>query len=466
MTGSSVAYQDGIGALVFVMLLSSAVELFLVDLLLSVLWMRLLALALGMLGLLVMFSFVIALRAYPHRIADGALTIHYGACFDLSIPLELVGTVNVRRAMTSQRRTAEVSNGVLSLPVMGISNLVLTLQSPITVHLRKSGVAAVREIQVFAVEPESGALKLQNGVPDGNDHRVSLGKRPLWERALRWAGPVVLLVELALVTTGLLDWRVAAGVLAVTEGTLTVLGVAAGAALVSHYRRCRAESRSRMSSLHESVFFLMPTPMAGMVRKELSLVRVLALAVGRRTEGARPDDVVLGYGAVARKALLGSALLLLAAGTTLLIGLAPSVPWIALGCTLLYGAVLTAAVGVASKVRPHVLRGDILLVRWGLHRELAVPLVSAGSVCADRPTRGMRSGKTSDGFPVPGSGRERVVLQLDEPVAVPARLGRQRLVKTITIPVDEGGPAAAAITAQTGRRCATPREAVGHTSRV
>lgn len=45
------AYQDGIGALVFVMLLSSVVEVVLVDLLLSVLWMRLLALTLGVLTL-------------------------------------------------------------------------------------------------------------------------------------------------------------------------------------------------------------------------------------------------------------------------------------------------------------------------------------------------------------------------------------------------------------------------------
>ena len=160
---SSVAYQDGIGALVFVMVLSSVVEVVLVDLLFSVLWMRLLGLALGLMALLGLLSFVFALRAYPHRVTDGVMRIHYGACFELSIPLELVGTVIQRKAMITQKRTAEVRDGVLSLPVMGVTNLVVKLDSPIKVRLRKSGEAAVREIRIFAVDPVSGAQKLQNG---------------------------------------------------------------------------------------------------------------------------------------------------------------------------------------------------------------------------------------------------------------------------------------------------------------
>ena len=90
---SSVAYQDGIGAMLFVVLLSGAVELVLADLLLSVLWMRVLALTLGVLAVFGMLSFIVALRVYPHRAVNGKLTIHYGACFDLSVPLELVAVV-------------------------------------------------------------------------------------------------------------------------------------------------------------------------------------------------------------------------------------------------------------------------------------------------------------------------------------------------------------------------------------
>jgi hypothetical protein len=453
MVTSSVAYQDGIGALVFVMLLSSVVEVVLVDLLLSALWMRLLGLTLGLLALLGLLSFVVALRAYPHRVTDEVLTIHYGACFELSIPLELVAAVTQRKAMITQKRTAEIRDGVLSLPVMGVTNLVVKLDSPIKVHLRKSAVADVREIRLFAVDPVSGAQKLQNGGLQVADDRVTAGPppRPRWARALRWAGPVVLVVEIALVTTGLLDWRVAAGVIAVTEGILAVLGIAAGAALVSQYRRCRAEERSRADSLSEAAFFLMPTPMAVIVRKELSFIRVLGLALARRTEGARTGDVPLGYGAMCRKVLLGLALVLLGVGTTLLTGLASGVPWFVLGIILVYVSVLTATVGLASKVRPHVLRGDVLLVRWGLHQELEVPLGTVASIDAERPQRGRKHADTeADYFSVPTSGRELVAIWLDEPITVPTRLGRHMLTRTILLPVDDGRLSAAAITTQLG----------------
>jgi len=134
------------------------------------------------------------------------LTLYYRACFELSIPLAHVAAVTERQAMITQKRTAEVRDGVLSLPVMGVTNLM------VDVHLRKTGTAAVREIRVFAVDPVSGARKLRSGGLPDNDDSLATGppRRPPWARALRWAGPLVLLVEIALVTTGQLDWRIAA----------------------------------------------------------------------------------------------------------------------------------------------------------------------------------------------------------------------------------------------------------------
>lgn len=160
---SRLAYQESIGVLLFVVLLSAAVELVLVDIVLSVLWVRLPALTLGLLAVFGMLAFIVALRAYPHRIVKGTLTIHYGACFELAVPLELVETVTERKVMSNQKPIAEVTDGVLSVPVMGLTNLVIALSSPIKVHLRKSGISTVREIRVFAVEPGPGVLKLRNG---------------------------------------------------------------------------------------------------------------------------------------------------------------------------------------------------------------------------------------------------------------------------------------------------------------
>jgi hypothetical protein len=452
---SSVTYQDSIGLLVFVVLLSGAGELALVDVLLDAPWMRVLALTLGLLGIFGMLSLIVALRAYPHRSEKGTLTIHHGACFELTIPLELVATVAVRKRMINQKRIAEVSDGVLSVPVMGVTNLVITLVSPIKARLKKTGEATVREIQVFAVDPGSGAQKLLNGgrTGDGDEVTGSPARRPLWARALRWIGPLVLLVEIVLVTTGLLDWRVAAGIVVVTEGILTVLGVAAAAALVSQYRRGRAEGATRTDSFSEAFLFLMPPSMGQVVRKEVAFLRVLALALAFRTERARPGDVPLVYGGSSRKALLGVALLLLAAATSVLVGLGSGLPGRVLGILLLYAAVLTTAVGLASKVRPHVLRDGYLLVRWGLHHELALPLGSVRAIDLGGRQRGRRRAEAaSDEFTVPASGRDLVVVRLGEPVAAPTRLGHQRLAQTILLPVDEAAHAAVAIAALLGVR--------------
>jgi hypothetical protein len=175
---SSVGYEDGIGALTCVVLLSSAVELVLVDILFSVLWMRVVALTLGLLVVLGILSFVAALRAYPHRVADGTLTIHSGAWFELAVPLERV-TVAERKAMVNQKRIAEVSDGVLSVPVMGLTNLLLTLDPPIQVHLKKTGTAVVREIKMYAVDPRSGAQKLRSGGRPADDDEMRMQSGPV-----------------------------------------------------------------------------------------------------------------------------------------------------------------------------------------------------------------------------------------------------------------------------------------------
>ena len=205
---SSVAYQGTNRVMVLVLLLSAAVELLLVDVLLSVLWMRLLALTLGLLAVLGLLAFLAARREYPHRTANGALTIHCGACFELSIPLEFVDMVAERKRMIHQKHIAEVRDGVLSVPVNGRTNLVITLHSPVKVHLKKTGTALVREIQVFALDPDSGTQKLRSGGPaeDDDDDDVDgeltggLARRLLRSRALRWVGPLVLLAETAIVT--------------------------------------------------------------------------------------------------------------------------------------------------------------------------------------------------------------------------------------------------------------------------
>ncbi|AZM57361.1 hypothetical protein DMA15_36385 [Streptomyces sp. WAC 01529] len=461
----SIPYQSSVTTQVVLITLSSVVEIALVDFLLSAAWARVLALAVGLLALIVILALVVALRAFPHRVEKGTLTVHYGATFEVPVPLDRVTKVTERRSLSGQKRTAEVADGVLSVPMMGVTNLAVTLDPPVEMTLPKADTATVREIRLFAIDPVSGTRTLRGGgrpettssersdIPaaaaparTGTPHNT-----PRWMRWLRWTGVLVLLAEIVLVTTGLLDWRIAAGILVVTEGALAVLGLIAGAAFISQYRRLRAAGETRADSFSDALFSLMPEPMAAMVRRELSVVRVLTLVLLRRTERPRPGDLPLSYGSASRKALVGTAALLLVAGVSALLSLAPGVPRIVLGVVLLYAALLTATMGLAAGVRPHLLRADGLVVRWGLHHELEIPLATVRSITLEQPARGRpKDDITSDRFTVPASGREQVAVVCEEPVEVPARWGARRPAQTIVVPVDDSKAVLAYITRPAG----------------
>ncbi|MFE7531313.1 hypothetical protein ACFU7Y_37245 [Kitasatospora sp. NPDC057542] len=456
---SVIPYQRSATGLVVLIVASSVIEIFVVDFLLPALWARLLGLVLGLLAMGVLLALSLALRAYPHRVAAGRLTLRYGATFELSVALDSVAQSSVRRAMIDQRRTAEVRDGVLWLPVMGVTNLAVALAEPADVVLPKTGRETVRELRFFALDPEAGLRSLLGqAAPEPPTAVRAAPGTPGWLRLLRWASVLVLITGIVLVTTGLLDWRIAAGILVVTESALAVLGLLAGAAFLRQYRLLRADGTSRAESFSGALFFLMPDQLAGLVRRELSVLRVLALALSGRTERARPGDVRLAYGGAARAVTVGAAVLLLASGLAVLLAGPPGAGWLVAGALLVYGAVVLLALGLASRARPHVLRADRLLVRWGMYQELEIPLGAVRRLdkVARAPGRPERDG-AGDRFVVPGAGREALTVELGEPVEVAGRWGVKRPVMSVLLPVDDAGAAVRSVAARTSADAGGPR---------
>ncbi|MET8681014.1 hypothetical protein ABZW18_26390 [Streptomyces sp. NPDC004647] len=460
-------YQDGVGAAVAIILFLSVVEIVVMDLLLDTLWVRIVVAAAGVAAGYLLIGFFIALSAYPHRVTSEALTVRYGAAFEVAIGMGLVAEARSQRRGGEQRRTAEVIDGVLSVPVMGVTNMLVKLDAPVEMELHKE-VSAVHEIRMFAVDPAE-AVRMVQGSADGPDPEAASAppataaaaatQVPLWLRRLRWAGLLVLLVEIALVTTGLLDWRIAAGILAVTEGTLAVLGVIFGAAFVTQYRKLRRAGEPRSEAFSQSLFSLMPPPMAGLVRREMSIFRVIALAVARRTERQQPGDVPLKYGRAGRRALAITAVLLAAAGILVLAMVSHTLTRYLVGIVLLYSALLTAALASASTVRPHLRRGDDLHLRWGLHHELVVPVETVREVGIEPAKTPRQRPSAPEIFAVPCPGREELVLHFTEPIEVPTRLGSQRPATSIVLPLDNSEAACEAISRamEEGRRADADR---------
>lgn len=443
--GTAIPSQDSAAVGVGVILFLSVVEIVLVDLLLSAPWARLAALIVGLAAGYLMTGFAVALSAYPHRVAGEALTVCYGASFHARVPLSLIRDVAVRRALSDQQRTAVINDGVLSVPVMSTSNLVLKLHEPARVEAGKT-VGEVREIRIHATDPGSAAVLVSNAL-EGKAQEEAVkapvkapNQVPMWLRRLRWAGLLVLLIEILLVTTGLLDWRIAAGILVVTEGTLSVLGLLFGAAFISQYRRLRRTGQGRRAALSEAFYSLLPPPIAEMVRHEMSVWGILALAVTFRTQ-VQPGDKVLGRVGVNWQS--GVLAVLLAVGGVMLLALVGVSPLTIVGTVvLMYAAAAAAAFAAAGRVRPHTLGQEDLVLRWGLHHSAQIPLTLINRIQAacqpdNRPAE--------DGFRVPGRASSVLALCLDEPVEVPFRMGVLRPVTSILVPLADAAAACALI---------------------
>ncbi|MFE1029278.1 hypothetical protein ACFW5I_32795 [Streptomyces sp. NPDC058818] len=438
----------GVGVILFL----SVLEIVLVDLMLSAPWSRLLALTAGCAAAYTMVGFAVALSSYPHRIANGTLTVSYGASFHARVPMGLIREVTTRRTVADQRRTAVVKDGVLSVPVMSTSNLVLKLHKPVRVEAGTI-VGTAGEIHIHVLDAP-GALKAVREVLEGRTVEgtpkpaapaTSPAPVPARLRRLRWAGLAVLLIEILLVTTGLLDWRIAAGILVVTEGTLTILGLVFGAAFISQYRRLRRTGWGRRAAFKAAFFALLPPPVAQMVRHELSVWGILALAVTFRTQ-AQPGDTRLGRVGIGGPAA-ALAVLLAAAGVSLLVGVAV-IPLTLVGSiALLYAAAAAAAFALTGRVRPHTVTTERIVLRWGTHQSMDIPLKTMAGVETAATSEAVPS---PSGFRVPGRAPEALVLQLGEPAQAPVRMGITRPVTSVVVPLSDARTARAAVAEHRG----------------
>lgn len=456
---TSIPYRTGRPVVELSLVLGGALEVLLADLILGPTWLRVVVAVLELVVLGGLLLLVLAFRAYPHEVVGGFLRVRYGAVFEMAVPLGMIQAVTHRPTINGQRKTVEISRDVLCVPFMGATNLEVTLGSPVGVALPKGAGGQVRAVRVWAADPGAGRTLIMGagqataratetaagqGLAAGGQSAAAGKGSAAWVRALRWTGLLVLATEIVLVVTGVLPWRLAAVVLAVTEGTLTLIGLIAGAALLRGYRRGRAGGRSRSQALSDGLALLLPPVVADLVRRELAVLGVLALGVLHRRQ-VDPGDVVVGRGRAAARRLLPSGTALLVSGAVVLGARAPGGwVWAVTGAVLAHLGALAVAFGLSGTVRPHVLRGRTLIVRWGLRGEVVVPLASVAGVCpegSDPGTAGGGGGRfTVPGggrFTVPGGGRARVLITLGVPVDVGTGIGPTRSARTLDVPVDD-----------------------------
>ncbi|WP_157936838.1 hypothetical protein [Geodermatophilus chilensis] len=235
---------------------------------------------------------------------------------------------------------------------------------------------------------------------------------------VRWLAVVIPLVDVALVLTGVLSLRTGIVVALVLEALLAVVLVVEAAAFRRAYRSARRSGGSRRAGLVAGAEAVWPPVVLRLARAEAGVLRALWWAVRRRAD-VGPGDVPLPYAGRFRLVLV--ALTVLGALETVVVHVL--LPWeTARGVLLavsLYALVWVLGSGLSMFQRPHLLRDDELVLRFGHLRTVAVPL--AGLVAVRRSVEAEHKkvlSRDGDRLVLSVMGDTDVELRFDPPVHV------------------------------------------------
>ncbi|MGZ2359094.1 hypothetical protein LRE75_20695 [Streptomyces sp. 372A] len=260
--------------------------------------------------------------------------------------------------------------------------------------------------------------------------------------AVRWVVPFVVLVEVGLV------WGGVFGVGEAVVVGLAVEGVLGGVVLVEvvlagrAYRASRRDGADGQAALERSLRAVLPGPLAKVVGMEFGLFRALWRWVRRKPDV--PDGcAVLAYGGEIRPIMWVMVFL-----APLEIALAEFlVPWaparIALLVLSAYGVLWLIGFVAALSVRPHVVGGGRLVLRFAHFVQITVPLDLIESVRTSRHSGYRRAVQIDDGvLAMPIGDSTTLSVTLREPYSVAPKPGQPpQDVREVRFAVDDPGEA-------------------------
>ncbi|WP_448640232.1 hypothetical protein [Geodermatophilus sp. URMC 63] len=266
-------------------------------------------------------------------------------------------------------------------------------------------------------------------------------------RALRWAGPVLLVVEAVLVVTGRLSLGSAALVFLAVEAALALLAAGQLATGVHRFRRERAGGADREEALAAALRAVLPGPAAAALLHEARTAGSLVLLLRRRRHGVPEGAVPIGY----ERALRPMAVTFLVVLVLELVVVELAVPWPGVRAALLVVGVwsLLAVAGIAAGnvVRPHVVTATTLRLRSGTWADVAVPLERVAGAGVRRRAAPDRTVAVTDGVLTMGVGGGTTV---DVALIGPTDLTdgrRAHVVSAVRFAADDPAAAVAAIRA-------------------
>lgn len=181
---------------------------------------------------------------------------------------------------------------------------------------------------------------------------------------LKWVTPVVIVVQVVLVATGVLDVGQAVVIAVGIEVLLAVLLLALAVTARVLYRRLRAEGMSRSDAFLAAAETVLPGPMVAVLRWELGGLVSIILLVRRRKD--IPDGATVIKSGSQHKAFL---LVMTLLGPLEILIVELIVPWawvrVVLLVAAIYGTLWMFGFYAAVHTRPHYIDNRRLVVRTG-----------------------------------------------------------------------------------------------------
>jgi hypothetical protein len=143
--------------LVAVVVVSTPAEVLLFHFLLPWQWLKTLTLILAVYGVFWIVGYAASMSRFPHMVSDRALLVRFGAMDDVVIPWPIISSVEVNRKKFLAGASGVQAGdqpGEVAFVANGETQLLVQLQSPVTVQKAFGEVAGVRVLRLAADEPD------------------------------------------------------------------------------------------------------------------------------------------------------------------------------------------------------------------------------------------------------------------------------------------------------------------------
>ena len=146
-------YVGPVAALLWVFVVVSAIELFVLHVLLPWETVRIVADILGVWGLVWMLGLLASFKVYQHLVTESGLRIRNGVSTDLTVSWDAVATIGVRERGRDKSRALQLDRDeagtVLNVVIGSRTNVDVKLRRPLVVPLR-TGEESIVELRLYA----------------------------------------------------------------------------------------------------------------------------------------------------------------------------------------------------------------------------------------------------------------------------------------------------------------------------